>query len=817
MSDGKIKSKAKSRWKMDSVIDRCTNYEGAVSAQVLTDDIWSHISGDEFAIAPRSVCITSTAQMSHSFLFIEQIFEKQQGIVRPKMTTYRLCDASVKGQVIPSEETTQKAFPTQRLVCSNKNIVEVMREKMAQLVHIIEQRSRHEIIRLCCVFVVEDLGGGEYKARLHHTREVEAGPPRHKGGRNKGPSTISETRSEISEVTNLSHGCVRRSRCAGDFCTYSEQDEGALAQMQEELNFNIAVERDKARKRHQRVEGSEEVDDVDDEDEANIDIHRATVLAATTNVEVIGDGTPGAQHAVAPSQSYKVPVKSLLLARNEMKLLDVERETSDKLEKSSANAPHWWPLLISWYHRTGHALVQKSLPVIPASCGHRIGKAMLQIAEGSEEVSQASPNSPTLSTAELTSDVLRAMRNGLVNPSSTLGHEVPFDLSENPYHNSETASCKHLGRYYSTTSVCERCYTVYKELDRLRKEDFRVAMKNKKLEAMERSQSDALYLAERIDNVNKLANQRVTNFRLAKSKNMRRKKGEELQQDSTTTSSSHSRAGAPKGVLPPMPWQLREDNKRHEYQQQGSSFIKGIHNKAQRIANDAARRNKLLERENYGVDQDGVGVDPSFDWRRTIQSHYENAEKSKSAGNKQRKRQEKVAPKKKFNSERLLHPYQRYFEALKRGETGNEDVTSDSIQSGKHQAPSRMNSEPVFRPCGKDNEDLIASSRDMDSSRSESTLPPLVPTYLTQQRKKQYDGGVGLPPRAPVDNSRNGGLRSPTKGPKLPEKIVKNVSFSLSSKLGSTREQNSGVDDDGDDDDDDDDDDEIGWSPFVVA
>ena len=51
--------------------------------------------------------------------------------------------------------------------------------------------------------------------------------------------------------------------------------------------------------------------------------------------------------------------------------------------------------------------------------------------------------------------------------------------TENPYDQSQIRSGKHIGRYYSSAIVCERCYYVYKELDRLRKIQFKNALKSK--------------------------------------------------------------------------------------------------------------------------------------------------------------------------------------------------------------------------------------------------------------------------------------------------------------------------------------------------
>jgi hypothetical protein len=127
-----------------------------------------------------------------------------------------------------------------------------------------------------------------------------------------------------------------------------------------------------------------------------------------------------------------------------------------------------------------------------------------------------------------------------------------------------------------------------------------------------------------------------------------------------------------------MPWQLGRNDKRKEYEAQGSSFVRNIHNKAQQMSESAARTNKKYQEVNYNEDDVTEGLGPNFDWKKVVASQYpqhRQAEKSSSAGNTQRRqRQPKPVPKKRFDSNRLLHPYQRELAAMRRGDALEDDV-----------------------------------------------------------------------------------------------------------------------------------------------
>lgn len=845
MSDGKVKSKSKGRWNMQAVADRCQDYDGNICGQVLVDDIWLQLNRENFEVDGRQQCVVSSAQVSRMHQYIEQVFEKQQGIIKPKMTSYRLCDSSVKGQSIPKTSSASeiKQFPTQRLVCSQKQIVELMKEKMALLIQILEQRTKTEISKLTCVFVVEDLGESKYRIKLHHAKEVNACPRKvAKLGRQKSGASSTETRSEISDVTNISRGTIRKTKCTGDFCTFCEEEENSLSEMDRELNFDIAIERTKAERRHKRLDDgrfgvSTDDDDTDyghmgEMDDDIADAYRAHVLAATGGRATTDPVHPKNCRLPSSTSSYKVPLKSLLLARKEMKVIDTILHTSDSKYIDNDEVSHWWNNLVAWYKRAGHAIVQKSLPSIPASSGHHIGRAMLHIAEHGDipdgnDIDESLKSLANIrESPELTVNSLQNMlEDGGVSPSkSKFVKDVPYDLSENPYQNSQVTSGKHIGRYYSSATVCDACYRVYKELDRLRKKRFKDNLRSKKQEAEEKAREDELHLARHMDSVDRQTNQKVLTYRLAKSKNVRVKKGSLLEDNSQSTVSlpqlSSSVVGAPKGQLPPMPWQLGQNDKRKEYEQQGSSFVRNIQNKAQQMSESAARTNKKYRDDNYEDKEVVEGLGQDFDWRKVVASQYPTNQqqrvKSLSAGNAQRRqRQQKQLPKKKFDSDRLLHPYQRQLAAMRR---------SDSLDDGEIEAPvATIYQQPAIKQHKLRHSKSESNVMGVHKKQQGTISLPSLHSNMTTTARGSENGG--LPPLVPKTKTQYNNLAEASKQQVLKSNIIPAVLLSQSpaktpkavSFAGQVPHQGlEGSGDDSDDEGDDDDDDEIGWSPFMI-
>jgi hypothetical protein len=956
MTDNKIKSKSKPRWNLPSVLSRCTDVDGHISGHILQNETWEYLPSENLQISEQTSTIISTAQIHQQpFLLIEILYEKQTGILGPKVTCYRLCDSTVLGKTLSNEidsKQQQKTFPNQRLLLTSKGLNEALRDKIFTLVHLLESRNmKYSVQKISCVFVVEDYKScatkPDYKIKLHHTTEIylqkkSSSTSNKKKERNSASLVWSESgqscggASVVSEITSSTRGYVHKTKCEGDFCLYNNEEEHSHFQYVQELEFNFHREKKEVIQRNRR--SGEEEEEEEDQGEDEDDLYRSTILAATSgndsnltnraNINQTNAGVGGAEAVLhGLSQSYKISSKSLFLARNEMKLLDLSLASHDshsplKENKENDQLPsevrHWSPLLLSWYRRIGRSVIQKySQPVvpIPVSSGHLIGKALLNsdsqttsmsqltIREEEDEENDEKKN-PLPSSSHLTASNLKIMTTSNHSHTMTslplyqneISQLIPYDLTENSYHPIgttippsssstsfpstssssfaiSTSSSKHLGRYYSTALVCERCYSVYKELNRLRKKEFNFLLKNKKNEENEmknifrEENSSSAYLSQRMNQMNQFANQRITTYRLAKSKYPQEGKGGDGDGDGdgerVRDRVIKSENGAPKGVLPPLPWQLRQEDKREEYQQQGSAFIRNIRNKTQQMVALTAQKNE----DYYYSNEEEEGstaraLDPNYDWKKTLMSrypldnpspassrrdgggggvHHTDLIKSGSAGSngvsvrKTRTRREKnemkKKPKKKFDHERLLHPYQRYMEQLRRegnvkGEQNERTDEQRSHESPPHRVQGSVNERPSTLPStSQPNHSLKKSGKSFSLSllpvieaegehptptdghyRSQSTtslLPPLVPKGSSSSYHQSP-----APHRHPKIISQH-----PTPAPKR-EQVMKPEGVY---RGGGGGRGNARGEEESDGDDDEDDDDGIGWSPFVVS
>mmetsp|Transcript_12645 Transcript_12645/g.20532 ORF Transcript_12645/g.20532 Transcript_12645/m.20532 type:complete len:836 (-) Transcript_12645:1414-3921(-) len=780
-SDGTVKRKSLLKLTSQRVEAKCRDSDGNLRAHLLSPGEWSLFPDlHAFRIPTTVQFILPMTQILDSFLYVEQEFEKKQGIALPKMCTYRLVASDVKGKC--SAVPDPQIIPTNKIASKNKTLNDTMRDKMNKMISLLEQRSKCNILKMVCVFIVEDTRERTLNIRLHHCKEVNMKASSTRKHKKLMKKEYSDTHSIISEITNASRGSCRTFKCSGDFCSFSEADESSLAEMEEELNFRFDVEAAKARRRHRNVDGGIEAE-FEDDVEANVKFQRELIASAVAS-NALTDHT-------ATTQSYKVPQKSVLLARSEMKLLD-------SCDSYMPNVTAWSKTLQAWYRRTGRALVGHRVTAIPASSAHHIEHAMLQIAEHGSVVDDSHLNNKVLSVGDtsqspkLTKEALESLKFGRSNVPEGKSDTVQYDLQSNPFHNGQSSSAKHLGRYYSNTSVCEKCYHVYKDLDRLRQFGFKQNLQDKKLVALKAKEGVQSY--EDIEKLNRFTNQTLHNMRMAEAK-VRLDPEKRPQLPYGENNSFLSKEGAPKGILPPLPWQLSKAEVAAEYQQQGgSTFVRNIGAKAREMSL-IAEQGSVYAQQNL---QDGDALDPKYDWRQNLAMNSHGLVKSASAGDmvrrptRKNKKESNKYNTRGFNSDRLLHPHQRHLASMKREqqEGGQKSDTGVRVKGGaKRKMLSKLN-------------------------RTAEVLPPLA------QMGNGDGASFGYPsqPRSPspitysyVKNKLN--CQSPPNLHSV-KGSSKSVTFSASNSVHNIPHRSESVFEDSDGDDDDD---EIGWSPFMIA
>ena len=284
--------------------------------------------------------------------------------------------------------------------------------------------------------------------------------------------------------------------------------------------------------------------------------------------------------------------------------------------------------------------------------------------------------------------------------------------------------------------------------------------------------------------------------------------------------------GAPKGALPPLPWQLGNEKQRQAYANGGSAFIRNIGAKAQELALQVAEEKKMnQERYRKALDATsltkGKSIDdmPEFNWGlvtgqsqsnptgRTQSGGLDNSggldvnpEKTSSNQGRSRKRKEKgrknggTSMAAKFDPDRLLHPWQRHLEEVKRAAAVDESLAMEMAERGPEKVVSaRVAGDPLkivdvnrnHRTEGRGEESHpsdrekqfekhLGSQKILSTKKGKGLLPPLVesapPSMIvlespdlapTSTSSLSLLLGSRSPKRVAVSNNSNSLLLSP--------------------------------------------------------
>jgi hypothetical protein len=335
-------------------------------------------------------------------------------------------------------------------------------------------------------------------------------------------------------------------------------------------------------------------------------------------------------------------------------------------------------------------------------------------------------------------------------------------------------------------------------------------------------------------------------------------------------------------VLPPLPWQLSNQAQISKYEKLGSAFIRNIKYKAEDFASALEEEKRLAEMRmraealKYGEGARQGGV---LDWHAITgqQAARFDGERSRSGGAGQpmglngiseNRRQDKKKKQhslkgRKFDSDRLLHPWQRQLESLKRAAGNpNMDIDAAKLQYNSSLDDESLAMERADQLHMRDNDNAHGyavrlkekASGKLKSTISTKQLPPLEPissklanisdvslSSLTSVKNGPNDFNLVSPLRTKSPNksvrfndkshsfeaSPDASIKAqrPHQSPKpkvMPESTTaistksKSVAQGLSSPPTFRAKTEPIRYGDEDDDDEDEDNEGIGWSPFVI-
>lgn len=372
-SDGLVKSKSKGRWQLNAIMERCAPTLTEINVQYTDDGItWRMAPKEtlsEIINRPRRCLIASYAHISplngRNQKYLEQTFILES---KPKYTTSLLCGTMAKGLV--SKEVLDSIIPTERVTCLNKELIELGRSFIQDLVKIIESKAKAKVFKISVVLMIENetafpssSGKPNRKLWYHHATEIVHAPLQRKNSSAEDETprqSAMEKRSvTCSTITERGGSFTRVSKCVGDFCPFDEEDE---IKNMEVISGPDDMRREarKARRRHRKL---------DDDDEDDLEAMLANGEDDDDRIEEDGEKSK----LPMKSQASKVPYMSIVLARKEMTEIE-----SDKSDSGTKIHTVWPENLLHWWSRVGRTVaMRKGFNAMPSTSAHAISAAIL--------------------------------------------------------------------------------------------------------------------------------------------------------------------------------------------------------------------------------------------------------------------------------------------------------------------------------------------------------------------------------------------------------------------------------------------------------
>ena len=649
-SDGLIKSRSQQRWTLPSLLERTVDVneiyptpESVLKAHICTmvehgasshadDMLWKTISKKELSNVlipqnhPTPIALVTFNRMEGPVSFAEISLEinarsKTAISEKPKVVT----NVFYEGATLPVKEpgaewmapvADNHALPKKRLVCLNKQTCMTTEAYIMELRKALEDRGKCKIAKLVVVVLMENMDEGEKVLWLHHVKcavllnqsetlrgegaacddELENGTELYSRSRDNqqhgNQQDYHERRSNAtSDLSTSTTTYLKRQRqsCAGDFCECPLDEEGVKqALLHADGNFRQELKR--ARLRHRVSEDSPSKDEEDNS--AYKDSSRAE------------EHTGSVDNGLKRKVNRTVPMKAIALCRKEAETW----ELSGRSNHYDPLSMPWSRNMFEWWFGIGknQAHARNTGATVPISSAHNIGKSLLGLKPINEEVEAAAAQADKANFGSLND-----LKEGILDPETgapmakpkgsgesigasaqaSLGKNILYDLDENSYTGQTRRTVGQLSWYYAEAKVCQTCYQTYRDIDRRRD-----AIMQKQIKAMKQKQALTGEAQMQYDKEieQRIFQQRKTASRLAAPP------AREMERSKTSPDPVGARnriVGAPKGVLPPLPWQLREEEKAAEYQNNkfSSSIVRNIRTKAQGMAR-AVQQDKLMER-----------------------------------------------------------------------------------------------------------------------------------------------------------------------------------------------------------------------------
>jgi hypothetical protein len=788
------------------------------------------------------------------------------------------------------EELSRLGLPTDKLTCLNKTVTSATSKFVINLKKELEARASTRVRKMVAIVMIETTADEGKAVWLHHVNYVDFVPNDAVPTRNNDDDWQERRSQAASEISSGSNTWHRIAKCMGDFCQYPLDEDDANDMIDSsDTNGNFRAELQKARSRHKK----------DDNGRGASKSADAMLLNDNNRAD---DGAPLPDEGAQKRLGRKIPFKSIAVCRQDTETWELTGRTNGY----DFTTMPWPETLYTWWFRVGKNVTNNGSGAgVPISGAHSIGKAMLGMnpipeADGGDDNGANAGNSSSLlknispdgkkpmSLSELAGPIgahsVSQDDSGnavfdIASGKALPGKEVKYDLQENKYSGTTRRSVGQMSWYYSEANVCQTCYYTYRDIDRRR-----LSMQNRSLKAMKKhvAMSSGKAGAEYDKEIEKkIFSQRKMASRLAAPKPQEHTS---LLRSGTSpslhsTSFRGGKAQAPKGALPPLPWQLRDEEAAREYQEPNkfnSAIVRNIRGKAQGMA-QLVQQDRMMERieakkksmmRGGMLDDNSQLLDESMtgaeaEWQQFIGQSRAEFEQMKAAKSARKVTgglgENRPRPKgKAFDPNRLKHKWQRDADVLAakvRAQDNPErygDVDTGAQYNDPPMPQQAYNKTAVPKGNRNNKENYNQASAQFSSPQgggggigmggymnnslaqgslvSQLTMEPSMANMehgagdLGQGSLGSLDGlddeewirAVMVSGKGPPVNLAELSYTSGRSGAKTPNRRNHNVSFKESSPAAVPGNKAAYAKNDDDDDDDDDDDEGVGWSPFVI-
>lgn len=181
--EGEVKSKAKKRWNVNSVVDRLHGPGNGTFGFAFAGGYWSYVTSPDsatniiqsssgkaallsyahlvppnFTPSPETPPHSSFLRVDYDYIFnLDQSKAKGNDSGEARMRFWSLCNAQAMGKAqSPTAQVMQK-LPADLLVCRNQTLCGLGARALKQFLKIIETDTGRRVTRLSLVFFVQDL------------------------------------------------------------------------------------------------------------------------------------------------------------------------------------------------------------------------------------------------------------------------------------------------------------------------------------------------------------------------------------------------------------------------------------------------------------------------------------------------------------------------------------------------------------------------------------------------------------------------------------------------------------------------------------